>query len=139
MKKIIIIIIPLFILIAAGCSKESKITYNKSPYTSETAINNGDVVNVNGKQYNTSKLEQFVSDVKKGIKSKIRITQYTTEGGAITTDLEFDGKRINYTYDNTRDGMGVPKIEKKKFNSNNLYKKDENYYLKSQPEDILIY
>lgn len=126
-------------LIGIWYSKQRKLTYNKSPYTSETAIKNGDVVNIHRKQYNVEKLEQFVENVKNNKKDKIRITNYTIEGGAIITDLEYDGKNINYKYDNTRDGFGVPTIEKKKFDMDSIYKSGSNYYLKSKPNDILIF
>lgn len=43
-------------IVIIGCSKERKPTYNTSPYTSETAINNSDVVDTPGKQYNSEKL-----------------------------------------------------------------------------------
>lgn len=139
MKKVLIILICFIMLICMGCSEQSKHTYNTSPYTSETAIKNGDVVDIHGKQYNVEKLENFLENVKNNKKDKIRITGYTTEGGAIITDLEYDGKKINYTYDSTRDGMGVPTIDKKKFNADSIYKSGPNYYLKSKPNDILIF
>ena len=139
MKKFLIIFLSLIMFFGIGCSKESNPTHNKSPYTNETAIKNGDVVNVQGKQYNVEKLDKFIENVKKGNNDKVRITTYTDEGGAMITDLEYDGKKINYTYDTTRDGMGVPKIDKKKFNGDSIYKSGTKYYLKTSPNDILIY
>jgi signal peptidase I len=138
MKKAITIIILSILFITMGCSKESKPTLNKSPYKYETAIKNGDIVGFNGGKYNIKKLDQFMENVKKGKKDRIRITTYTTEGGAIITDLEYDGKNINYTCDNTRDGFGVPIIEKKKFDGDSIYKSGSSYYLKNKPEDIFI-
>ena len=121
-------------------SKDIKPSSNKDhPYTSETAIKNGDVVNLHGKEYNVEKLEQFMENVKKGVNDKIRITQYTVEGGAIITDLEYDGEKINYTYDTTRDNWGAKKIEKKKLDVDTIYKSGSKYYFKSTPDDILIY
>ena len=139
MKKVLIIFLSVIMFLGIGCSKVSEPTYNKSPYTTETAIKNGDVVNVQGKQYSFEKLEKFMENVKKGNKDKVRITTYTSEGGAIITDLQYDEKNINYTYDTTRDGMGVPKIDKKKFKGNSIYKSGTKYYLKNSPNDISIY
>jgi hypothetical protein len=139
MKKFFILMLSVVMIFAIGCSRASNPTYNKSPYTYETAIKNGDVVDFHRDQYNTEKLEKFMENVQNGIKDKVRITGYTIEGGAIITDLEFDGKIIKYTYDNTRDGFGTPTIEKKKFNANSIYKSDSKYYLKSSPNDILIF
>ena len=127
MKKVLIIILSLIIFICIGCSKDS--------YTSKTAIKNGDVVDVHGKQYNVEKLDKFIENVKNNNKDKVRITTYTIEGGAIITDLDYDGENINYTNDNTRDNFGKPRIENKKFDSDSFYKSGSNYYL----NEILIY
>jgi hypothetical protein len=139
MKKIVLLMLLVIMAFAIGCSRGSKPTYNTSPYTSETAIKNGDIVDVHGKQYNAEKLEKFVENVQNGIKDKVRITKYTVEGGAIIWDLEFYGKKINCTYDSTRDGFGVPTIEKKKFSADSIYKSGSRYYLKNSPNDILLY
>jgi hypothetical protein len=139
MKKFLIIVFSVIAIFAIGCKRANKPTYNKSPYTSETAIKNGDVVDIHGKQYNAEKLEKFIENVQNVNKDKVRITQYTIEGDAIIIDLVFDGKKINYTYDNTRDDFGIPTIEKKKFNADSIYKSNTKYYLKSSPNDILIY
>jgi hypothetical protein len=139
MKRVITIIITFIMFISIGCSKESKPTQNNSPYRYETAIKNGDIVGFNGSKYNIKKLDQFMENVEKGKKDKIRITKYTDEGGAIITDLEYDGKKINYTYDNTRDGFGLPTIEKKIFSGDSIYKSGSNYFLKNKPEDIFIF
>jgi hypothetical protein len=139
MKKVLILMLSVIMIFAIGCRRDNKSAYNKSPYTSETAIKNGDIVDIHGKQYNAEKLEKFIENVQNGTKDKVRITQYTNEGDAIITDLVFDGKNINYTYDNTRDGFGIPTIEKKEFDADSIYKSDSKYYLKNPPSDILIY
>lgn len=127
-------------LFGIGCSKSTKSNSdNDSSYTSEIAIKNGDVVNFHGKEYNVEKLEQFLSNVKKGNNDKIRITQYTFEGAAIITDLDYDGNVINYTYDTTRDDYGIKKIENKKLDGDTIYKSGSNYYLKASPDNILLY
>lgn len=153
MKKILMILLLSTMIFCIGCNKDTKttpntitypsettITYSSEtsiPYPLQTAIENGDIVRVRRKQYNVEKLAKFMKNVKGGNKDKIRITKYTTEGGAIITDLDYDGKKIDYTNDTSRDGMGVRKMEKKKFNS--IYKTASSYYLKNSSEDILIY
>jgi hypothetical protein len=137
LKKIAIFLLSLMmILTTMGCSKDSK----DSKYTLETAKSNGDVIGLQGQQQiNFEKLDLFAENVKNGTKGKVRITGFTTEGGAVITELEFDGKKIKYTYDSTRDGYGAQNIIKKDFKSDSLYKKDKYYYLKDSPNDILIY
>jgi hypothetical protein len=145
MKKVLMIILLSTMIFCIGCNKDTKtnlttITYPTEtaiPYPLETAMRNGDIVGGRRIQYNVEKLTKFMKNVKGGSKDKIRITKYTTEGGAIITDLDYDGNKIDYTNDTTRDGMGVRKIEKKKFNS--IYKTASSYYLKNPFEDILIY
>ena len=139
MKKVIIIVISFLLLISIGCIEPIKPTYNRSPYNPEDAIKNGDVVNVQGQEYNAEKLDQFMENIKNNKNDKIRITMYTIEGDPILIDLEYDGKRIFYTYDNTRDGFGSPTIEKKMFSADKLYKLGREYYIKNFPEDIFIY
>jgi len=138
MKKALSIFLSLILIVCTGCSKNIKPTFNNTPYTSETAIKNGDVVRtIDGISHNIERLEKFTENVNKKSKDKIRITWFTTEGGAILTDLDYDGKKINYTYDTTRDGFGARTIEKKKFNS--IYKDGDKYHLKNSSEDINIY
>jgi hypothetical protein len=76
----------------------------KKPYNSETAKENGDVVNIHGKISNLDKFENFIKNVESGIKDKIRITIYTVEGDPIFYNLNYDGNQIQYTFDNSQDG-----------------------------------
>jgi hypothetical protein len=132
------IFLTFIMILSIGCSKNGKYNYNPTPYPRETAIKNGDIVYANSGGYNVSKLAEFIENVKKGKNDKIRITCYTTEGGAIITDLAFDGKIIYYTFDNTRDGFGLPMIQKKIFNSDGIYKKDSKYYLNILIHDNIL-
>ncbi len=75
-------------------------------YDSETAIRNGDVVNVHGQTYNVEQLDAFIDIVKSGHNAKVQITEYTIEGDPIIQILEYDGKVIHYTYDDSRDKFG---------------------------------
>lgn len=75
------------------------------PYGSEQAIQNGDVVNTNGKYSNIDKWNMFIKNVDSHQSDKVRITQYTTEGDPIFNELTY-GKIIQYTYDNSMDANG---------------------------------
>lgn len=74
------------------------------PYTPDQAAANGDVVLA--WKYNMDKWDRFLQQVKDGKKDQVRITGYTTEGDPTFYELKFDGKRLHYTYDNSRDAFG---------------------------------
>jgi hypothetical protein len=74
--------------------------------TSEEAIKRGDIVNVHGEITHLEKFNQFLQNVHDGIKDKVRITSYTTEGDPIFYDLDYNGKKVNYTYDDSQDSYG---------------------------------
>lgn len=80
-------------------------------YPMEQAINDGCVV-LSDQIYNEDKLDSFVENTKIDSKDRksdfIRIIQYTNEGDAIITDLEYKAD-VGYiaTKDNTRDAFGA--------------------------------
>lgn len=78
-------------------------------YTPEQAAANGDIVNVHGKPTNLDNWTEFVEQVRSGNLAEAHITAYTIEGDPIFEDLLFDGQAIQYTYDNSMDGFGVPR------------------------------
>lgn len=79
----------------------------KKPYSSEEAIKNGDIVNVHGELSNLEKFNQFIENVNKGVKDKVRITSYTIEGDPIFYNLDYSGEEIKYTYDASQDSYGA--------------------------------
>lgn len=94
--------------------------YSEKPsaYDSKQAIANGDVVSVHGETINLNKLDDFMSKVYNGEKDSVRITTYTTEGDAIITALNFNGKIIECDFDTRRDKFSSAndrKIMKYKF------------------------
>jgi hypothetical protein len=75
-------------------------------YPSDLAEENGDVVFVSGKAANQDKLLKFIEAYqnKKAAQGDIvRITNYTTEGDAIITDLVIDSTEMKLIEDATRD------------------------------------
>jgi hypothetical protein len=101
----------LFSMNLIGCQQNNSTKNPSKPYLPEKAIKNGDIVNVHGKISNLEKFLQFVKNVNNGVKDKVRITSYTTEGDPIFDNLDFNGKNIKYTYDNSQDSFGRPEIK----------------------------
>lgn len=120
-------------------SKKEDSTLAEQRYYVEFAIQNGDVVDVHGQHYNEEKLEQFMVNVKKRRNDKVRITRYTIEGDALIIDLEFDGEKIYYTYDTTRDAYGEHGVFKKEFPADSIYKTGSEYYLKDSSDEVWLY
>ena len=85
----------LLVMIMAGCSENEA-------YGSEEAIKRGDIVYQN-EVINLERFEQFLSNLSKNKEDKIRVTGYTDEGDPIFQDLQFDGKFIQYRFDNSND------------------------------------
>ena len=86
-------------LLLTGCKAAST-------YTSQEAKKNGDIVVGPGGPLNTDKIIPFLTSVDKGQESDLRITSYTDEGDPIISDLHYDGKKIKYSYDTSRDEYG---------------------------------
>lgn len=104
------------LLVLSGCGSakttgtpnaNSVINMDNTAYKSQQAIYHGDVVlDVVGKVTNLPAFNQFYNDVQAGKSDKIRITSYTDEGDPIFMDLNFDGKIIQYTFDDSNDKFG---------------------------------
>lgn len=92
-----------------GCASDNAPTLQGSkPYSYEKAIDRGDVVLFN-EYYNLEAFTAFLSRVDSKEPASIRITGYTDEGDPIFKDLNYDGKQIQYTHDNTNDKFGGDK------------------------------
>jgi hypothetical protein len=85
----------LYVISIIGCSKNGA-------YGSEEAIERGDVVYQN-EVVNLERFEQFLINLSNKKEDTIRVTSYTHEGDPIFQDLRFNGKVIQYTYDNSND------------------------------------
>jgi hypothetical protein len=91
-------------MILFGCTQKSD--NPKKPYHSEEAIKHGDIVDEHGVISNLDRLNKFMKNVNNGVKDKVRITGYTTEGDPIFNNLDYNGKEIKYTYDDSQDSYG---------------------------------
>ncbi|MFC4778003.1 DUF4362 domain-containing protein [Paenibacillus sp. GCM10023252] len=79
---------------------------SKLEYSPEQAEKNGDLVNVHGQISNLSVWKKFTGNVEAGKQDAVRVTSYTTEGGAVFDHLSFDGKSIQHIQDGTLDAWG---------------------------------
>lgn len=117
MKKAILFLILAFALIeSASCRQKESPEIGKvirkaeeqfipeMPYTPEKAAADGDIVDQHGQISNLKRLDMFRQHISEGIGDKIRITIYTVEGSPVFYDLDYDGKMIQYTYDNSHGG-----------------------------------
>ncbi|KZZ84688.1 DUF4362 domain-containing protein [Bacillus sp. SJS] len=100
MKKRIVFMLTMLVL--SGCSGMSLVNgYSPS---------DRDVINKHGEIKNLELFMDFKENAEKGIKDKIRIVSYTTEGDPMIQDLEFDGKVIKSRFDGTRDQFGKEEV-----------------------------
>ncbi|BBI35289.1 DUF4362 domain-containing protein [Cohnella abietis] len=108
MKKLIFIIVSISLFGSVlGCSNNNgKSIVTSKPYSSNEAISKGDVVYLHQSYANIDKFDRFITNLENKKADSIRITGYTDEGDPIYKDLNFDGKEISYTYDNSNDKFG---------------------------------
>ncbi|WP_165822332.1 DUF4362 domain-containing protein [Paenibacillus montanisoli] len=62
---------------------------------------------------NVERFEEFLANLENNNPDRIRVTGYTDEGDPIFKDLEYDGKVIQYSYDNSHDAYGGSQKGKK--------------------------
>ncbi|WZX99124.1 DUF4362 domain-containing protein [Bacillus sp. FSL W7-1360] len=100
MKKATIFVM-LMTISMIGCSP-------KEAYDKEAAVDRGDVVvdYFQDRVYNFETFERFIQSISSGKEDAIRLTSYTLEGDPIFQDVQFDGKGINYSYNNSYDQFG---------------------------------
>ncbi|MFD0698024.1 DUF4362 domain-containing protein [Paenibacillus sp. GCM10027628] len=94
MRRILLIILSMLLL--SSCNT----------YDSNKAKENGDIIPGHPGPVNLDKIDIFIKDFETQKESKIRITSYTEEGDPIISDLNFNGKEIEYIFDNSRDKHG---------------------------------
>ncbi|ASS74224.1 hypothetical protein CIG75_03980 [Tumebacillus algifaecis] len=88
-----------FLMLATGCSSTQQ-------YSSETAIQNGDVISEGPKTGNLDKFYKFLSDMESQQPSDVKITRYTKEGDPIFFTMQYDGKKIKVFIDSSKDKFG---------------------------------
>lgn len=75
------------------------------------------------RQTDVEKFNAFITHFENGKSDKVRITMYTTEGDPIFYNLDYDGKKIKYTFDNSKDAFGGKGKGKQSTTCVNLEKK----------------
>ncbi|MDW0110954.1 DUF4362 domain-containing protein [Sporosarcina aquimarina] len=91
MKKSLVILIFVGTYLLAACS-----------YDSEKALENGDVINMNGPVYNFERFEQFLGSVEAEESAAVRISNFTLEGNPTLYNLTFDGTRFDIEIDSSK-------------------------------------
>ncbi|MBB4826284.1 hypothetical protein HNO89_003543 [Sporosarcina luteola] len=77
---------------------------------SSKGIEDVDVINQLRGIDGIEKMERFYSDFQNGKIADLRIVHYTLEGDPIVTDLAYDGKKLQVTFDGSRDAFGDGEI-----------------------------
>lgn len=111
-----------------GAPADAELT---AEYPSDTAIANGDYVNLHGEIYNADVMDAFLTKVAALEEAAIRTVEYTVEGDAILKDVSYDGSVFAVTVDTTRDAFGPQETY------TNYYARLETVYLPEQ--DITEY
>ncbi|WP_425806137.1 DUF4362 domain-containing protein [Desulfitobacterium sp. Sab5] len=104
LNKVVLHVLIIMFLALTGCSNRPVL----KSYTSQQAIANGDVVDVHGQVTNLENLENFMIAVDKGTASKQKITTFTIEGDPIIKVLDYNGKTITMSTDNSLDKFAGP-------------------------------
>lgn len=127
------IVIVVVILLLVGCNRAEDLVEGwpdstKLPYeyTSEMAVENGDVVNIHGTIINIEMLDEFILKFNNSEEAYIRVVQYTVEGDPIIYWLLYDLKEITLYKDTTRDEYGAKHVRTSKFNSISKVENDES-------------
>ncbi|PGR33130.1 hypothetical protein COC47_27670 [Bacillus cereus] len=122
MKKYILVFVVLSIFLISGCSKESSLVDEKK-----------DVILKHEKIVNLNEFKSFVENVKLEKPDKVKIVSYTDEGDPIVQTLNYDGKEIRYSIDNSNDKFSSENNKEQKTVCKKLNKRQENsqvvYYL----------
>lgn len=105
-------------------------------YSSKIAMNNGDVVCVGNKRYHTDQLDRFYKNASSKRNGRVRVTNYTEEGGAVIMDLVSKRGKVTLTVDRSRDmpnGKRNKNLKLKNYDVKSLKKE------KAQNDDRFIY
>ncbi|MEI4771922.1 DUF4362 domain-containing protein [Psychrobacillus sp. FJAT-51614] len=91
MRKLLNLLLFLGICMLSACS-----------YDSETAVKNGDVINMHGPVYNFPHFERFLDNIEAKEAASVRITNYTLEGNPTLYNLSFDGSLFDLEIDRSK-------------------------------------
>ncbi|PJI10100.1 MULTISPECIES: DUF4362 domain-containing protein [Clostridium] len=103
MKKYLISAVVVSMLIFSACGRQEE---GYSKYGIKNVSKNDTITYSLKDNVNTDRLQKFIDNVSKGIKDRINLVRYTTEGDPIITQLYFNGKYIQIYIDNSKDKFG---------------------------------
>jgi hypothetical protein len=69
-----------------------------------------DVVETHGRIENIKRLDEFTLNVQNDKQDNVRLVRYTIEGDPILHDLAYDGEKVEFKLDSTRDQYGSGEI-----------------------------
>lgn len=90
-------------------------------YPLNTAVDNGDYVNLHGKIYNDDVMADFLNKVADKESAFIRTVIYTVEGDPIIIDFSYNSKYFSVTKDATRDRHSSDEITNRRFDNLVIY------------------
>ncbi|QTD41906.1 DUF4362 domain-containing protein [Sporosarcina sp. Te-1] len=102
-KRMGVLFIVLWVIQLIACGQDKEGSSTKS-------VEDVDVINHHRGIEGLEKMERFYSDFQNGKTSDLRIVHYTLEGDPIVTDLAYDGKKLQVTFDSSRDAFGSGEI-----------------------------
>jgi hypothetical protein len=123
-KKWSLLLLIMVILTACSLNKPSS---SHSDMSSREAQKAGYVTNGPAGIANVDKLEAFYNLYNEKQKSQLTIVHYTDEGDPVYLDLDYDGERIKYVYDNSWDGFGGQNKGVKETSCNTLSKRTGSF------------
>lgn len=132
-------------IVLSSCSLEPKTNLSlHSDMSSDEAKEQDFVVAGPSGVVNVDRIEKFFEDYRNKKRNKITLARYTDEGDPIYVDLDFDGEKILYAYDNTWDEFGgqdkgVRKTTCTQMGTRTGSRADRNgteYYLTSCKDDV---
>lgn len=104
MKKILILLISVFMLMGAGCDRKS--------------FDEADIIeNTHGDTVNGDRLYQFYENTVNDEEDSVRVITYTTEGDPIYQDLTYDVTGIESVEDSREDEFGSGEVVTRQCNS----------------------
>lgn len=109
MYEKIVVFLSLFLLVACQNTNISNENEGNKKSNQSFTASSEDVIAKNDKIENFNGFTLFLNNIDNKTKDRIRIIQYTTEGDPIIQKLEYDGKLIHITEDQSKINMEVEK------------------------------
>jgi hypothetical protein len=102
------VFITLLCAFMAGCQLD-KVNSENEPTKSRQPTSN-EVIDMHGMIENIERLDIFVDNVQNGKKDMVRLVRYTIEGDPIFHDLAYNGSKLTFTRDTSKDKFGQGEV-----------------------------